>query len=93
MNDIIRTFLRNQARERFLRYVRINTQSDPTSKMHPSSEGQWILGRLLKEELIELGLSDIELDAHCYVYASLPASMGFCRTRHYILLPSRHVSI
>ena len=77
MNEIVRIFLRKQARERFLRYVGINTQSDPTSKMHPSSEGQWILGRLLKEELIELGLSDVELDAHCYVYASLPASTGF----------------
>ncbi|MCP4576015.1 MAG: peptidase T [Deltaproteobacteria bacterium] len=77
MNEKIRTFLRKQARERFLRYVGINTQSDPTSKMHPSSEGQWVLGRLLKEELIELGLSDIELDAHCYVYATLPASVGF----------------
>ena len=77
MNEKIYSFLRKQARERFLRYVRINTQSDPTSKMHPSSEGQWILARLLKEELIELGLSAVELDAHCYVYATLPASMDF----------------
>lgn len=76
MNEEIRTFLRQQARERFLRYVRIDTQSDPDSKMHPSSEGQWILGRLLREELMEAGLKDVELDAHCYVYASLPASTG-----------------
>ncbi|OQY46475.1 MAG: peptidase T [Desulfobacteraceae bacterium 4572_87] len=77
MNEKICSFLRKQARERFLRYVRINTQSDPTSKIRPSSEGQWILARLLKEELIELGLSAVELDAHCYVYASLPASIDF----------------
>ena len=77
MNENIRTFLRKQARNRFLRYVVINTQSDPTSKMHPSSEGQWILAKLLKEELIELGLSNVMLDAHCYVYASMPASKGF----------------
>ena len=77
MNEKNRTFLRGQARERFLRYVRINTQSDPGSKMHPSSEGQWILGRLLKEELIELGVSDVVLDAHCYVYGKVPASPGF----------------
>ena len=67
MNEEISNFLRKQAGERFLRYVRINTQSDPRSKMHPSSEGQWVLGRLLSEVLIELGLSDVELDAHCYV--------------------------
>ena len=77
MNEEISHFLRKQAGERFLRYVGINTQSDPDSKMHPSSEGQWVLGRLLKEELIELGLTDVELDAHCYGYASLPPSTGF----------------
>jgi len=77
MNEEISNFLRKQARERFLKYVRINTQSDPGSKMHPSSEGQWVLGRLLREELIEMGLSDVELDAHCYGYASLPPSTGF----------------
>jgi tripeptide aminopeptidase len=77
MNEKTGTFLREQARERFLRYVGINTQSDPGSKMHPSSEGQWILGRLLKEELIELGVSDVLLDARCYVYGTVPASTGF----------------
>ena len=65
MNEEISNFLREQAGERFLRYVRINTQSDPASQMHPSSEGRWVLGRLLSEVLIELGLSDVELDAHC----------------------------
>jgi len=77
MNEEIRAFLRKQARDRFLRYIRIDTQSDPDSKMHPSSEGQWVLARALKEELIELDLDDVELDAHCYVYATLPASKGF----------------
>ena len=77
MDERIRAFLRKEARERFLRYVRIDTQSDPDSNMHPSSEGQWVLGRLLREELLDLGLSDVELDAHCYGYAALPASEGF----------------
>ena len=77
INEEIRDFLKNEVRERFLRYVRIDTRSDPDSNMHPSSEGQWVLGRLLREELLELGLSDAELEAHCYVYASLPASEGF----------------
>ena len=76
MNIKITAFLREQATKRFLEYVRIDTQSDPESKMSPSSEGQWVLGRILREELIELGLEDVELDAHCYVYATLPGRSG-----------------
>ena len=44
--------------------------------MHPSSEGQWVLARILREELLSLGLSHVDLDAHCYVYGSLSASQG-----------------
>lgn len=77
MNEKIGAFLRKEAQERFLRYVRIDTQSDPDSTMHPSSEGQWVLARLLREELLDLGLLDVELDANCYGYATLPASEGF----------------
>lgn len=76
MNEKIATFLREQATKRFLDYVRINTQSDPDSKMNPSSEGQWVLGRILREDLILLGLENVELDAHCYVYATLPGGTG-----------------
>ena len=76
MDKKIRAFLREQATKRFLEYVRIDTQSDPDSKMSPSSEGQWLLGRILREEIIELGLEDVELDAHCYVYATLPGRAG-----------------
>ena len=43
-------------RERFINYVKINTRSDEESKSCPSSEGQWNLANLLKEELLELGL-------------------------------------
>ncbi len=73
MHQTIRDFLRKEATARFLRYVPIDTQSNPRSKMHPSSEGQWILGKMLREELIDLGLKDVLLDAYCYVYATLPA--------------------
>ena len=76
MNKEISPFLRKQALNRFLEYVRVDTQSDPHSKMHPSSEGQWVLGRMLKEELLSLGLSHVDLDAHGYVYGTLPASRG-----------------
>lgn len=60
--------------ERFLRYVRIDTQSDPQSKTHPSTEKQKNLGRLLVEELLAVGLTDAAMDDFGYVYATLPAN-------------------
>jgi tripeptide aminopeptidase len=60
--------------ERFLRYVQIDTQSDPQSKNSPSTEKQKDLGRLLVEELREAGLNDAEMDVFGYVYATLPAN-------------------
>ncbi len=62
--------------DRFLRYVRIDTQSDPHSATQPTTEKQKDLGRLLAEELRELGLNDAHLDDNGYVYATLPASPG-----------------
>jgi tripeptide aminopeptidase len=60
--------------ERFLRYVVIDTQSDPNSPTCPSTEKQKNLGRLLASELQALGLSDAHLDEHGYVYATIPAN-------------------
>ena len=60
--------------ERLLRYVVIDTQSDPSSPTCPSTEKQKNLGRLLASELLALGLSDAHLDAHGYVYATIPAT-------------------
>jgi tripeptide aminopeptidase len=60
--------------ERFLRYVVIDTQSDPSSPTCPSTEKQKDLGRLLAAELREIGLSDAHLDDHGYVYATIPAN-------------------
>lgn len=62
------------ALNRFLNYVKIDTQSDPNSQTCPSTEKQKDLGRVLVNELLELGLSDAHLDEHGYVYATLPAS-------------------
>ena len=62
--------------DRFLRYVRIDTQSDPHSPTQPSTEKQKDLGQLLALELQDLGLADAELDRHGYVYATLPATPG-----------------
>ena len=60
--------------ERFLRYVVIDTQSDPSSPTCPSTEKQKNLGRLLAAELKAMGLADAHLDAHGYVYATIPAN-------------------
>src|SRR5689334_24082378 len=71
--------------ERFLRYVVIDTQSDPASPTCPSTEKQKNLGRLLAAELKAMGLADAHLDEHGYVYATIPANtykkvpvIGFC---------------
>ena len=59
---------------RFLRYVVIDTQSDPASPSCPSTEKQKDLGRLLVRELLEMGLGDAHLDEHGYVYATIQAN-------------------
>jgi tripeptide aminopeptidase len=60
--------------ERFLRYVVIDTQSDPTSATCPSTEKQKHLGALLARELQAMGIRDAHLDEHGYVYATIPAN-------------------
>jgi tripeptide aminopeptidase len=60
--------------ERFLRYVVIDTQSDPASPTCPSTEKQKNLGRLLARELQEMGIGDAHLDEYGYVYATIPAN-------------------
>ncbi|WP_434714449.1 peptidase T (plasmid) [Rhizobium sp. YTUHZ045] len=60
--------------DRFLRYVVIDTQSDPSSSTQPTTEKQKDLGQILVDELLEIGLSDAHLDEHGYVYATIPAN-------------------
>ncbi|MBK8656865.1 MAG: peptidase T [Haliscomenobacter sp.] len=62
--------------ERFLRYVQIDTQSDPESPTQPSTEKQKDLSRVLVEELLAMGIADAHLDPHGYVYATIPANTG-----------------
>ena len=62
--------------DRFLRYVRIDTTSDQDSETYPSTARQRDLGELLERELRELGLEDVELTGHGYVFATLPGSAG-----------------
>jgi tripeptide aminopeptidase len=60
--------------DRFLRYVVIDTQSDPASDTQPSTEKQKDLGRVLVAELLALGLEDAHLDEHGNVYATIPSN-------------------
>jgi tripeptide aminopeptidase len=62
-------------RDRFLRYVRIDTQSDPASPNTPSTEKQKVLARMLAEELREMEAQEVDLDWHGYVYATIPATV------------------
>lgn len=60
--------------EKLMRYAAIDTMSDPDSPDTPSSQGQWTLAKLLKKEMEELGLEEISLDGHCYLFGSLAAN-------------------
>ena len=68
--------MRNELKQRFINYVKINTQSDAKSKAHPSTKGQWDLAHYLMKELKELGFDQVELDEkYCYVYGTLPGNV------------------
>jgi tripeptide aminopeptidase len=67
--------LAEDAAERFLRYVRFDTQSDEESDTYPSTEGQLLLLRVLRDELEQAGLADAAIDEHGYVTATLPATV------------------
>lgn len=62
------------AAERFLRYVQIDTQSDPQSGSHPSTAKQKDLSNLLAQELKQIGLADAHVDEWGYVYATIPSN-------------------
>ncbi len=61
-----------QLQERFFRYVKIDTQSDPASKTCPSTMKQKNLGKVLVAELLEMGVEDAHLDEFGYVYGTIP---------------------
>ncbi|BDG35963.1 peptidase T [Saccharococcus caldoxylosilyticus] len=60
--------------ERFTKYVKVNTQSDPNSDTCPSTPGQLELGNMLVEELKAIGMKDVTMDENGYVMATLPAN-------------------
>ncbi len=61
--------------DRFVRYVKVNTRSSDTSESFPSTKEQWDLLKMLEQELKELGLKDIGLDEHGYLFATLPSNL------------------
>ena len=63
------------AAERFMRYVQIDTQSDPQSNLYPSTEKQKDLGKILVAELLQIGLADAHMDEWGYVYATIPSNV------------------
>ena len=72
-----RPWFEEKCLERFVRYAKIHTTSDPHSAQTPSSQGQWDLARVLLDELRSLGVSDCELTEFCYVIARIPATPGY----------------
>ncbi|AMC10079.1 peptidase T [Lutibacter profundi] len=63
--------------DRFVKYITIDTQSDPENSAFPSTEKQWDLARILVDELQEIGMQNVTLDDNCYVMATLPSNVDF----------------
>ncbi|MCL5991998.1 MAG: peptidase T [Bacteroidetes bacterium] len=64
-----------KALDRLLRYVKIDTQSKEGAETTPSTEKQFNLAKLLVKELKKIGVKDVSIDEHCYVYASIPSNV------------------
>ncbi|MBP5451200.1 MAG: peptidase T [Treponema sp.] len=79
VQEILKSPLAQPLKERFLRYVKICSQSDSSkadSGIQPSTECQWDMANLLSDELKALGLKDVQTTEHCYTYGRLSASPG-----------------
>ena len=61
--------------DRFLRYVRIDTKADDTTTAYPSSPGQLVLGKMLRDELLAIGVADARQDEHGLVFATIPGNV------------------
>ena len=66
---------RNRIVDRFISYVKIDTESDPTSNTTPSTAKQWDLANKLAEELKNIGMSDVSIDENAYIMATLPSNV------------------
>ncbi|TFH92579.1 peptidase T [Vibrio ouci] len=67
----------NELVQRFLRYVTFDTQSNPADLGCPSTQGQMVFAEFLKQELIDMGLSNVSLDSNGYLMARLPSNVDY----------------
>jgi len=67
--------MRKEMVDRFITYVKVDTQSNDESTTCPSTSGQWTLANMLVEELKQIGMSEVSVDEHGYVMATLPANI------------------
>ena len=63
--------------DRFVKYIKIDTESDPNNPAFPSTEKQWDLAKVLVEELNQIGMQDVDLDDNCYIMATLPSNIDY----------------
>ena len=63
--------------DRFIKYITIDTQSDPNNPDFPSTEKQWNLAKILVDDLKSIGVQDITLDGNCYIMATLPSNVSY----------------
>jgi tripeptide aminopeptidase len=63
--------------DRFISYVKIDTQSDPNSDSTPSTEKQWKLADLLVDELMGIGMEEVTIDENAYIMATLPSNLDY----------------
>ena len=63
--------------DRFISYVIIDTESDPTSETTPSTQKQWVLANKLVEELKAIGMQDVTIDDKSYIMATLPSNVDY----------------
>lgn len=75
ISDLLKSYMFTST-ERFLRYVQIDTQSDPRSTTSPTTEKQKNLGKVLVDEIKKLGIQQVELDPYGYVYAYIPSTVS-----------------
>ena len=61
--------------DRFLRYIKIATDSNPNNESCPSSKKQWDFAKVLIKDLEEIGMENISLDDNCYIMATLPSNV------------------
>ena len=63
--------------DRFIKYIKIDTESDPNNPAFPSTEKQWDLAKVLVEDLKQIGMQDVDLDDNCYIMATLPSNVDY----------------